>query len=195
MGFSLSWAAVRGGTPQSVQAVLGLQGTGAHEESPESPITGAELPGGWYMVASNRDGLRLTEDAVLGRLSGVGEVVTCFVEEHVMCSMAAGWRDGRRVWSVRHDAQSDPEHLEVEGDLPAAFVAIRDRLRAEQAADGGREADVDHLFDIPVELARSMTGYRHDEDVPGMPAAAFEVLVHAASPHGKRPWWKKWLGG
>lgn len=69
MGFSMSWAAVRGGTPQAVLEALALRGTGAREEIPESDTTGVELPGGWYMVASNHDDLRLTEDAALERHS------------------------------------------------------------------------------------------------------------------------------
>jgi len=56
------------------------------------------------MIVSNRDGLLLTSDEVLARLSNVGEVIACFVEEHVMFSSvrAAGWR---QVWSVQHNAQ------------------------------------------------------------------------------------------
>jgi hypothetical protein len=60
MGFSLSWAAVRGGTPQAVQEALSLRGTGTREEIPESDIAGTELPGGWYMIVSQHDRLRLT---------------------------------------------------------------------------------------------------------------------------------------
>ena len=194
MGFSMSWAAVRGGTPQAVHGALALRGTGTREEIPESDITGAELPGGWYMVASNRDGLRLTEDAALERLSRVGEVIMCFVEEHVMCSFAACWRDGQRVWSVYHDAQSGMDSLDVQGEPPAAFVAIRDRLRAQQAAAGGKKAGVDYIFDIPVELAHSLTGYRHDHDIPGMPKDAFEVLVSTSTTPERRSWWKRLVG-
>ena len=194
MGFSMSWAAVRGSTPQAVHEVLALRGTGTREEFPESAITGAELPGGWYMVTSNRDDLRLLEDATLGRLSRIGEVVMCFVEEHVMCSFAACWRDGQRVWSVYHDAQSGMESLDVHGEPPASFAAIRDRLRTQQAAAGGKKAGVDYLFDIPVELAHSLTGYRHDHDIPGMPKDAFEVLVSTSTTPDRRSWWRRLLG-
>jgi len=188
MGYSMAWAAVRGGTPQAVHGALALRGTGTREEIPESDITGAELPGGWYMVASNRDKLRFTEDAVLGLLSRVGEVVVCLVEEHVMCSSAARWRDGQRVWSVFHDAggRKGIECLEVKGQPPASFAAIRDRLFAEQSAAGGKKAGVDYVFDIPVELAHSLTGYRHDQDIPGRPKDAFEVLVSTSTTPERR---------
>src|SRR5688572_23335796 len=103
MGYSISWAAVRGPTRLALYEELGLRGTGEREDFPEAGITGAELPGGWHLVVSNRDRLRFTEAAVLARLSSIGEVVMCFVEEHVMCSFAAYWRGGHEVWSVHHD--------------------------------------------------------------------------------------------
>jgi len=196
MGFSMSWAAVRGDAPQVVHDALALHGTGTREEIPESNITGAELPDGWYMVVSNRDGLRLTEDAALERLSRVGEVVMCFVEEHVMCSFAACWRDGQRVWSVYHDSggRKGIEHLEVKGQPPASFASIRDRLFAEQSTAGGKKAGVDYIFDIPVELAHSLTGYRHDQDIPLMPKDAFEVLVSTSTTSERRSWWRRLVG-
>jgi hypothetical protein len=98
-------------------------------------------------------------------------------EEHVMVSVATGWKDSQRVWSVTHDAQRDMEHLQAEGALPAAFASIRDRLCSEQQTAGGRKADVDFIFDVPVKLAQTLTGYRHDADIPGAGADPFEVLA------------------
>jgi hypothetical protein len=177
-----------------VHAALGLRGTGAREEIPESDISGAELPGGWYMVLSNRNNLHLTEDAALSCLSGLGEVVMRFVEEHVMCSYAACWRDHRLIWSIDHDAGAGIENLKIKGELPASFPAIRERLFSEQAAAGGKKAGVDYIFNIPVELAHTVTGFRHDEDIPGLPKDAFEVLVTTSATPEWRPRWRRWLG-
>src|SRR5436190_9557596 len=132
MGYSQSWLAVRGKPPAAVLETLGLRGTGAREEIAESSIVGAELPTSWYLVVAGRSGHRLMRDQTLQWLSAGCEVVTGDVEEHVMVSVATGWKDGRRVWSVTHDAQRDMEHLQTEGELPAAFTSIRDRLRSEQ---------------------------------------------------------------
>lgn len=93
-----------------------------------------------------------------------------------MVSEAIGWRDGQRVWRVTHDAQTSIEHLETEGELPSAFAAIRDRLAAEQRTAGGKDSDTDYYFDIPVELAMSFGGYRHDATTQGLAPDAFEVL-------------------
>jgi hypothetical protein len=199
MGYSLSWAAVKGSTPEAVRDALALRATGAREEVPESEVTGADLPEGWYMIVSNRDGLRLTSDEVLARLSAIGEVVVCFVEEHVMFSSAAHWRSGRRVWSIQHDAQRDMEHLETEGELPPRFIVVRDELRAKQTAAGGRKASVDHIFDVPVVLAHELTGYRHDGVIPGMADDAFEVLAVTSFDKPRKPegtsLWKRLFGG
>ena len=174
---------------------LALRGTGATEEIPESEITGAELPGGWYLVVSQRDCLGFTKDKALEQLSTLGEVIICFVEEHVMCSLAGCWRAGQRVWSVYHDCdgRSGNLHLDVQGQPPPAFVEIRDRLMSEQEAAGGKKAGVDFVFDVPVELARAVTGYRHDQDIPELSSVAFEVLTRT-HPQPKTPWFKKLLG-
>ena len=181
MGYAQSWLAVKGKPPEAVLETLGLRGTGAREAIAGSPVVGAELPSGWYLVVADGSGHRLMRDPIVQRLSAGCEVITTDVEEHVMVSVATGWKDGQRVWSVTHDAQRDMEHLHAEGELPAVFPSIRDRLRAEQQEAGGRRADVDHLFDVPVELAQTLTGYRHDADIPGAVAEPFEVLVETSS--------------
>ena len=181
MGYAQSWLAVKGKPPEAVLETLGLRGTGAREAIAGSPVVGAELPGGWYLVVADGSGHRLMRDPIVQRLSAGCEVITADVEEHVMVSVATGWKDGQRVWSVTHDAQRDMEHLQAEGELPAVFTSIRDRLRAEQQEAGGRRADVDHIFDVPVELAQTLTGYRHDAVIPGAVAEPFEVLVETSS--------------
>ena len=179
MGYSLSWIAVKGKSPQAVRDELSFRMTDAREEFPESDLTAVELPNGWYLIVSNHTE-QVASDAVMQHLSSTGgELVTCFVEEHVMVSSATGWKDGQLRWSVMHDAQNGLLHLDVQGEPPPEFAAIRDRKLAEQAAGDG---DVDYLFDIPVETARSVAGYRHDEDVPGLSGDIFEVLAPPKKP-------------
>ena len=117
-------------------------------------------------------------DSTLRRLSAGCEVVTCGVEEHVMVSEATLWRAGQCVWRVSHDGAQGVENLHVEGELPPAFASIRDRLFCEQQAPASSQFPADYIFDIPVELAKSLTGYRHDEDTPGLAANSFDVLEH-----------------
>ena len=195
MGVSLSWMAVKGASRDSVLNALGLRGTQSFEELPESHLTGVLLPSGWYMVVANRGEYpAFMEDKTFARISASTEVVTCFVEEHVMCSHASQWRDGRELWSLMHTADTGGiEHLEVKGEPPPFFGSIQERLRGKQQEAGGKNAEVDYIFDIPVETAKHLTGYRHDHDIRGADERPFEVLeTTAATP--KRSWLRRLLG-
>lgn len=118
----------------------------------------------------------------------------CFVEEHVMYSFAACWRNGQRIWSVHHDSEDGIESLVVKGQLPDSFAQIRDKLFAEQAAAGGKKAKVDCIFAIPVELAQSLTDYRYDEDPIELCKDGFEVLVSTGPTKDERSWWRRLFG-
>jgi hypothetical protein len=189
MGYSLSWIAVKGKPPQAVRDEFSFRMTNKREEIPESDLSAVEMPSGWYLIVSNHTE-QVVSDAAMRCLASSGcELVTCFVEEHVMVSRATGWKDGQLRWSVTHDAQKGLLHLDVQGEPPAEFAAIRDRIVAEQAADDGT---CDYLFDIPVETARSAAGYRHDEDIPGLSGEVFEVL---APPPDERSFLKRLFDG
>ncbi len=76
-----------------------------------------------------------------------------------MVSSVANWKDGAQIWSVTHDAQEGDGHLDVHGQPPAGFAAIRDRLTKQQEEDRG----ADFIFNIPVDLGKEITGYSHEE--------------------------------
>lgn len=167
MGFSISWLAVNGKAREAVLDELGLSLTGERDELPaESPIAGLELEGGWYLVVFDRYEHELVADDVLRRLSKDCEVVAAGAEEHVMCSFAAGWGGGERHWSIAHDSEQGIGHLDIHGSLPAGAEELRDALLAEQRAAGGDAADVDYVFDIPLETAKLVTGFAHTESEP-----------------------------
>jgi hypothetical protein len=195
MGFSQSWLAVKGKPRAAVLDELQLQSTGNREEIAESPIVGAELPGGWFLIVTDQAAHPFIGKTVLERLSAGCEIVTGYVEEHVMVSAATGWRNGRRIWSVAHDCQRDKQHLEALGELPVMFGGIRDSLYSEQRTVDEHRADVDLIFDVPLALAESLTGYRHDMDIPGGGDEPFEVLVHTSvnrlARGGEPSFWKR----
>ena len=111
--------------------------------------------------------------APLKRLSRSGDVVACAIEEHVMASGASGYSGGKEMWCIVHDAERGLSHLEVTGEPPPQLAAIHERLAAELAEAGGDESEVDYVFDVPVELAAELTGFRHDRSVGD---TRFEVL-------------------
>ena len=161
-----------------IHSVLGLRATGEYQEIPESNIVAAKLPTGWYVVIFNRHELK---HEPLQRLSSLGEVVHCFVEDHVMFSVASGWKGGKLDWSVTHDSEKGRFHLEVEGPVPSSLAQIRERLTAAQNAEGGEKSEVDYIYDVPAELALSLTGFRHDQDVAGATGPIFQVLERTSA--------------
>jgi len=194
MGFALSWLAVKGKPAAAVLAELELRPTGVATIEGESPVAGAASGDGWYVVVADGSEHHLISAPVVERLSRGCEVLTCTVEEHVMFSQATGWRDGRRLWGVTHRGENGPAGLDETGELPREYPAIRDAMLAEQAAEGRAEAEVDHLFDIPVVLVQSFTGYRHDEASPVFEARGFEVLEPESVGRAKRSWIERLLG-
>ena len=185
MGFRLSWVAVRGKSREEIHQELALSATGIYEEFPESPCTGALLPDGWYLVV--KDCGFYDEHKQLAKLSMKGVAIACFVHEGIMVSQATEWRNGKKIWSVIHNSQKAPGHLEAHGELPPGYPSLRQQLEAEQAAQG---REVDYIFDIPVELAKSLTGYRHDANVTTVDEKGFEVL-EIAEPPPKQSWFQR----
>jgi hypothetical protein len=171
MGWSLSWVAAKGASPQAVLEVMELIPTGKKVVSSKSQFSAMELPNGFYLVQFDRKELRQSR---LKEFSKAFNLLYCFAEEHVMYSTVASWHNGEEIWSVVHDAQEGIMHLNVKGAPPDSFTAIRDRLFAEQKSRG--HEDVDYIFGIPIELAAELTGYRYDQDVAGVKRTAFEEL-------------------
>jgi len=179
MGYSLSWVAVKA-DPNAVYAALNVRPTGERRTDAfrRGTVSALLLGGRTVVVFGNKE---LKNDQ-LAAVSRVGETIYCFVEEHVMVMVAALWRDGKQVWCVTHDGQESAHHLSTDGDVPTEFASIRDKYLAKQAAES--EEDVDHISDIPIELARELTGFRHDQELPGGGDEPFEALETV-----KKKWW------
>jgi hypothetical protein len=190
MGYSISWLAASA-SASDVRDLLGLCLTGEDLEFPEAPIVGAELNNGWYLVVAARCDHRLIADPSLTLVSKRADVIACSVEEHVMYSRAAFWSGGCRVWSIEHDAQRSINHLDVSGQPPLFFSEICDRLVRQQSAEGGSESDVDFVFDVPLEVAQRIVGFKHDA---GGGPERFNVLqtTHDSVLARAMAWWKFW---
>jgi hypothetical protein len=111
------------------------------------------------------------------KLSQAGEVVRCFVEGHVMFSSASARKNGRQFWRVAHDGGQDGV-FETSGDLPAEFASIQMNLFAKQEKETAEPDDlkVDHVYELPAEVAKELTGFRHDQDIPGISGDIFAAL-------------------
>ena len=161
-GFSISWFGFEGKRKATVLASFGLRDLGTIDVANETLFSVAELPTGWTILFVNDYELG-GNAGVLAEVSARSHVVVCQAEEHMMASAAYGYRRGRRQWEVVHDSSYGRDDLAISGRPPAQLAEIHRRL-----ADKNEKQDpdawprVDYLFDVPVELAASETGYRHD---------------------------------
>jgi len=161
MSFSLVWLAAQGIGKDEFLERAQFEDTGEVDEYFEAEHTGGELDSGWYVVVTEDAGL--LEPAKLAVWSAGGRLVAAVIHEDTETSLAMEWRDGKQVWSVYHDGTADEPQLAVEGKLPEVFDQIRremTELEAEVAAQGG---EFDAAFEVPLDLAEDITGFRHDE--------------------------------
>ncbi len=195
MGYSLSWLAVKGLTKDAVLNTLGLVEAPGDDEQNEEGVyppafdhSLAELPSGWIVILTKDFGYPTPKR--MAAVSVGGTAIACSIEEHVMYSVARLYKDGKAVWSVDHNGgELGVYHLDVAGDPPPELAPIRDRVAADQESEGGEDADVDLMFDVPGELSLSLCGYRFDAEEDG---PAFKALEPVKTAGGG--WMAKLLG-
>ena len=158
MGFKISWLGVAGKSKASVLDTVGLKDTEEPEEVPESPFSGAEIPGGWFILFSND--FDFVSRARLAQFSIDCRIVACQVHEGIMFSAAYGYERGARIWELAHFAQQGIYDLSVSGSPPPSFESVRRRLTQKQQETAG--GGVDYIFGIPLEVAADICKYSHD---------------------------------
>ena len=105
----------------------------------------------------------LLEPSKLTQWSLGGRLVCAVVHEDTSTSLAMEWRNGKQLWSVFHDGGAEKKTLAVEGALPDSFETIHEELMAVQAEADAEGGEFNAAFDIPINLAEDLTGFRHDE--------------------------------
>lgn len=173
MGFSVSWLAVPEAEKNNALKALGLAESNERQAVPESEFVGAVLATGWYLVWFDDASPAALKPESLRALSARTELLACQIEEHSMCSTAAHWVNGIERWFVAHDAEDGLTNLEVTGSPPAALESIR--IKHLQLQEGA--SNVDHVFDIPLALAETLVGFRHDASYDDADGEIFTVLV------------------
>jgi hypothetical protein len=198
MGFAISWLAVRGKSPEAVLQELGLTPTGEITDYAESLFTGRAVPSGWFLLVIDAFGHDFVQRTALAALARNCEVVACSIEEHVGFCSSELWGNGTQVWHVEHDAQKGAEHLSHSGSVPDGLAAIEREFSERQREADGKELHIDYYFEIPLQTAKSIVSFKHDEANPDLDD--FEVFTKPTdsastnrnSARGKKPWWKLW---
>lgn len=176
MGFSVTWCAVREEDAHKLLEQVGLSPTGETEEFPESPVSMAKLDTGWRIIWCNKYGSPILEQQHLVDISRECDVLLCLIEEHVMASSSEFWSGGDRKWLISHQGDNGPKGVDATGELPACFPAIKAEMEESQLVEGGDDADVDYIFEIPLKVAQSLVGFKHDEDCQHISKEQFVVL-------------------
>lgn len=182
MGMMCSWIAVRTGDKAALLEHLGLIETGelVTPGCDQSAMSIHQSADGWTILFSEDFGWA-TSDQILA-LSRFGLALGVQFEDEVAMEASAHAADkGVTLWRVSHTAEED-RPLEVTGTPPKELGAIRRKFERKQAEDDG----ADWLFEIPLELARKISGYRVDEDAAEFVALDFATVSPARQPHRRR---------
>lgn len=191
MGFAISWFAIPQANSSAFFSRYGLSLSGEKSEVPDYLISTANLDTGWTLVWYNQYGCSFLGDRELAKVSQRYDIVRCLIEEHVMASSAELWSGGSRKWLLSHEGENGPKGLDSIGELPDVFQSIRGAMEAKQLAEGGDAADVDYLFEIPLLVAKSLVGFKHDEVSPHMSEGLFHEM---SRPEQKVGFWTRLLG-
>ncbi|MFG2444352.1 hypothetical protein ACGFQG_15915 [Nocardia fluminea] len=180
MGYMTSWVAVRGDVPGDLFDELGLIDLEGRSVAQESDFAAAALRGGWVtvLVRDTHPGYPYRPD-LLARLSRRAELVTCHESTYGPESASARWCNGQQVWKAEHLAETT--EVTVEGDVPDVF----DELMSAAGVRSAQGSGIDEFYEVPVELAKSITGFRQDEAVRGAPPAirlGMDVKAFALTP-------------
>lgn len=196
MGWALSWVAVAGIGRDEVLARLGLEDSGAPADLGQRGLKAcAHLPNGWVLLLYDESGV--FRDAELAALSRGARLISAYGSDIIMFSGASGWADGVRQWAIDHNPERGLSDLNIEGDAPPELAAILAQARAAQAEEGGDEADVDVVFDVPKDLVGVLCGWRPDQYSDDWDEIEFTRLRRAGEPDPppKRSWLAKLFGG
>ena len=185
MGISLSWVAVEALPAEEALLRLSLARTAKDAAYPFKGIASRALPNGWFLVAAGRCDHRIANAASMSELSRGCRAVACAIEEHVNFASAELWQDGARVWKVQHQGDEDSANMSSEGQVPLRF---HEMLATVEPEDSENLSGHFHM-DIPLILAKEISGFRHDEANEEFDKASFEELSEIKA---KSTWWKPW---
>ncbi|TGS10782.1 hypothetical protein EN852_025170 [Mesorhizobium sp. M2E.F.Ca.ET.209.01.1.1] len=161
MGFSTSWFGFRGCGIKEVAALVGREVGGSSEDF-DAPINAFYSDKNWGFIILDCCTFPNPPDSHLSVFSQGKEMVVVHIEELTMFARAELWNDGSNIWRIWHSGDENVMDLHTTGDLPASFEAKRQQAFSKQ----DKEDDVDYIFDIPLDLAAELTGFRHDGGAP-----------------------------
>ena len=153
--------------------------------------TTTEMPHNNWWIASLKNSdwsLLWSEDEDFGRRSQdliksascKSDLIYCVVNETCMWSSSEYWSNGQLIWQVTHAGDGDDIfNLNVKGKLPPQFEDIREKHISAQK----QEDDCDHIFGIPLELARVHINFRHEDQLEPNDVDEFHLISAPRKPN------------
>lgn len=157
MSTRISWFVVALKSRDDTLAALEYIDSGIHVRPGECAVAGGSLPGGPYVVVLDEFWHPMLHPSAMQALSRDGVVVGYSESENTNTSLAFLYRDGRQVWQVSHVLDDGDDTLHVTGAAPASVASLLAQAKAARATSGH-----DAAFGVPLALAASFCGFRHD---------------------------------
>lgn len=160
MGFRICYLATNA-SPEELSEALNLVIGDPAPEMPDGEWWIAKLKrSGWTILWSEDKGFGESTVEKIAELSRKYATYICEVNETVMWSSAAFWKDGQQIWKVTHAGDGeDIFDLSETGALPDGYLNLKQTHTLAQQNDGD---DVDHIFEVPLDLAALDFGFRHE---------------------------------
>jgi hypothetical protein len=156
MSFSVVWFGVNGKDKSAFLNEAGYRDTGEADEFCDAEVSGAHYPSGWYVLVGGD--VEMFDVDRLRALSHEARLVAVVSNEDTLTSIATEWVNGEPVWSISHEPSDGDPTITVEGALPVEFEAVRRTYLEKLNGD----STVELAFEVPVDVAHRITGFRHD---------------------------------
>lgn len=176
MDFDISYYKFHGVVRADLLADLGLRDTGVADPTGAAPYAIADLPNGWFVIRTQNDtGLVKRYDR--RSLSRQGRLVTCDVAAVDPVNRVGSYEQGEERWVVTHDGRNnDRLDLNVCGDVPDELLPLRRKAFDAAIHELKDPRSPDSMFDVPLELIKAVTGFRHDRPQDIQPVPVFTWL-------------------
>lgn len=160
MGYSVNYVAARLRV-ETMADSLGLirQSASRHMPERQSWIAQSRMTG-WTIFFTRKANYIAKNVKALHAMSIKGDVICCEVIDTVNYTSAEYLKDGQTLWRIQHSGSEDPDNLTVKGGTPSIFDDIKNHHIKAQSDD----PDVDHIYEIPLGVARHYLNFRHDEE-------------------------------
>jgi len=158
LGYRISYVGSKLGPERLVEDLELELGERLSEVPDSSAWVGRKKSVDWTILWLEDDDLEAGFLDDIELVSEEDDAIVCTVNEAVMLSEAKYLSEGEVLWSVRHLGSENIYNLEASGEVPPAYDAIRRRQLAHQE----RDDEVDYIFEVPLELARTILDFRHD---------------------------------